>query len=219
MRRLIIAAIFLVIGASLFAAPDSGPLIKRAEEHFFQKRFRTALVYLRQARDIDPENPVIHSYMGDVYLVTGSLDEAEECFRTALELTKEPAREYFRLGQVLYLKKKPEAALAAYKSALEKNPGLAAARFQMGLVYYMMRDKEKTVAEWKEFLRLLPEDPQRPDIERAIALLSSKDFQFPADDKAKLPDPASSRIPYMKGDTETERESNKTENIIQKDDL
>lgn len=219
-RRLTLALCAFLTMQPILAAGDTAELIRRAEDHYFQKRFRTALILFKQARQQEPENPVIYTYMGDIYLIIGSLPEAEESFRVAVELTKEPSREYFRLGQVLYLRKKPVEALAAYKTALEKDPNYAVCRFQMGLVYfYLLKDKDKTISEWSQYITLAPDDPQKPEIQKAIDILKTPGFKFPvdpADVPVKIPDP--SRIPYMKGDEEKEKENNQTENIIQKDE-
>jgi len=228
LKRIQITALFLIVmpffGAADQASADHKKsaqenLFKRAEEHYFHRRFYTAKRILNRILEREPENARAYSYLGDIYLITGKLKKAEEHIRIAIELSKHPDREFYRLGQVLYLKKDAEGALRAYKEALKINPRLHICRFQMGLVYFRLkRDKQKTIAHWTAFRKLKPEDPQGPAIDRALELLKRTDFILP-DGKIELPKGADSRIPYKKAPPAQEKVNNKKEDIINIDEL
>ena len=170
---------------SLQAAPGPGTLLRKAEEHFFKKRFHIARRLLLRVIQADPENHKAYAYLGDIYLLEKKLNQALENFRIAAELSPRPAREYFRLGQTLYLKEDARGALGAYKKAYKLEPQMHSCLFQMGMVELeLRRNKKNTIAYWESFRRLAPRDPQGPDIDRALAILKRKGFKLPPRNKS-----------------------------------
>ena len=212
--------VFILFVLHLSGAPQKkeSKMLKKAENHYFHKRYYIASRILNRIIEMNPENAIAYSYLGDIYLTIGKLNKAEENIRIAIELSRYPDKELFRLGQILYLKKKPTGALNAFRKALKINPGLHSCRFQMGLTYLkLLYNKKKTIEHWIAFRKLSPDDPQGPVIDRAIAILRRKDYVLKKE--IVLPEGTDTRIPYKKGKPTGEKKVNKKEDIINIDDL
>lgn len=228
---IITAGDFILFRSSAIFAGDNSnkslrfnSLLKKAEGHYFNKKYYTALRLLKRYIDYDPENHKAYSYLGDIYLQIRKLDKAEESFRIASELTETPDREFYRIGQVLFLKKQGKKSLQAFQKAYKLNPAMSICYFQIGMVYLqLLRNKEQTIHYWSTFRQIAPDDPQGPEIDRALAILRQKDFRLPTAGK-KIPDilipiGSESRVPYKKSGPEKEKINNKSEDIIEIDDL
>ena len=222
-------------------------LLDRAEEHIIAERYRVAEKYLEKVKNIDPENSQAYSLAGDIHLIINQLDDAEKDFRLALELSKRKDREYFRLGQVFYLKEDDKTSRDFFMKALNENPALHICRFYLGMIELtLMRNKEKTIEHWVAYRKLSPDDPQGPEIDKAIELLRNKDFKLPPKEKKmegivvipgqngiiignsgtgngmqNIPIPESGKIimPDIKADPEKEKTLNEGEGIMIPDDL
>lgn len=162
------------------ARKEAQLLLDKAQKHILEGRFRVAEKILERVKTIDPENSMAYSLAGDIHLMTDELDRAEKDYLLALELSDRKDREYFRLGQLYYLKKNGDEAIKYFVKAMNENPGLYTCRFYIGMVQLTIkRDKEKTIEQWEAYRKLTPDDPQGPEIDKAIALLKQKDFQLP----------------------------------------
>jgi tetratricopeptide (TPR) repeat protein len=228
------------------AAKESAQsLLESAKQHIVEKRYRVAEKLLEKIKKIDPENPEVYSLSGDMHLIIGEYDLAESDFLVAIELSKRKDREYFRLGQVYLLKKDAKKAIAAFGSAINENPTLHISRFYLGMVYLKLeRNKEKTIEQWEKYRSMVPDDPQGPDIDRAIALLRQKDFVLPPPEKEiggdmqkllqlqqqlqilqqngvpmALPQSGSYYVPSIEANPEKEKSKSEGEGIIELDDL
>ena len=196
-------------------------LFGRAEQHYFKKNFHTAAELLKRVVEADPEHAQAHAYLGDVYLVERDADRAISHIRIAIELSKDPSREWFRLGQALYLKGDAARALDAYARAYRGDPQLHEVHFQTGAVHlHLLRDAKATVRDWLNFRRLRPDDPQGPAIDRAIHLLQDPNFKLPGPgNEPCLPGASDSRVPDRKPAPSESKEDNRTKEIIPVEEL
>ncbi|MDH5657301.1 MAG: hypothetical protein OEZ34_15420 [Spirochaetia bacterium] len=220
-------------------------LLDRAEEHILESRYRVAEKYLQKVKHIDPENAQAYSLSGDIHLIMNELDKAESDFRLALELSERKDREYFRLGQIYYLREEEKESRKYFMKALNENPKLHICRFYLGMIELnLLRNKEKTIFHWEAYRKLEPEDPQGPEIDRAIALLKDKNFKLPPKEKKQkgivviqgngngiviggsqilqgqsLPESGNIVMPDLKAAPEKEKTSNEGEGIMVPDDL
>ncbi|MEQ9364508.1 MAG: tetratricopeptide repeat protein [Leptospirales bacterium] len=206
--------------------PETRALLVRAEEHYYRKRHHIALKLFQLVIEREPEHALAYRYAGDIYLKRGDLDLAEEHLQIARELSAHPEQEWFRLGQVAYLRSDADAARLAFERALEMKPDFVICRFYLGFVSYrLQRDKERTIEHWESYRRLAPADPQGPAIDRAIEILRDPDYEIPkfdAGDEPRLPesaDGADTRVPYQPGRDENEKSENTGEELINIDDL
>ncbi len=154
-------------------------MMKRAEDHFFKKRYNVALKIFQLIITKDPENPLAYRYAGDIYLVKKKLKEAENHFYVARELSTQPQKEWLRLGQVHILAKKGKKAIKALETALELEPDLFLCHFYLGLAYYkIFRDKKNTIKHWSIYETKITGEEKRK-IQRAIAILKQKNYSIP----------------------------------------
>ena len=161
-------------------------LMKRAENHFFHKRYDIALRLFQDVIERDPENFLAYRSAGDILLLQNKLPEARKNFLIARDISPAPQQEYLRLGQLYILQKKSKHAIQALEKAikLDTKNKLAVSRFYLGVVYYkFIKDRKKarqeTIENWLKYLPYAP-PPEQIKLEKAIALLRSG---------AKLPRP------------------------------
>lgn len=184
--------------------------LKKGEDHFFARRFVSSLQWFRRAIDINPDNALAHAYTGDILLSLGEPDEALKHFRIAAELKSDPAPEYFRIGQIYYLKKEREQSEQYFKRALKSDPTLVEAHFYLGLLSYRMgRNREETLTHLKAFRTARPDFTDKEALNRAIALL--EDPKTKLDQSRDLIDIDPLRLFYRKENEQKEAARTRTE--------
>lgn len=88
----------------------------KAEEAIAQYRKALAL-------PIYPTPEIGYYNMGNAYLHLGRLQEAEEAYRTAVQLAPKMAAPYYGLGMTLWRAGRKDEARAAFKAARDLGPG------------------------------------------------------------------------------------------------
>lgn len=183
MKRTFLLSLLMFYNGSIFCQPkpitelsDQANLekeyLKKGEDHFFEKRFGTALQWLKKAIEINPDNATAHAYIGDILLTLGQYDDALKHFRVASELKSDPSLEYFRIGQIYYLQNNRLQAEASFKKALQSNPELVEAHFYIGLISYRDgRNRQETLSHLKLFREKRPDFIDGLKLDKAIAVL------------------------------------------------
>jgi len=97
---------------------DAGAMIGAGRLALALGRPGDATKLFQQAVARNPVNPEARIWLGDGYAMSNRLDEAENEIRSALELSRDYASGWFRLGVVLLRKGQHEAAL----EAMQKEP-------------------------------------------------------------------------------------------------
>jgi tetratricopeptide (TPR) repeat protein len=122
----------------------------------------------------------LHGVRGTEFLRGNRLVAALAEFREAARLQPTAARAYLGIGTVLstQAEAEPDAnrkralvdeALAAFEHALTLEPDNAEAHFDLGITYLRQRPTPAKVAEhFRAYLRLVPEAPQRAQMEETI---------------------------------------------------
>lgn len=211
--------------------PDSRALLVRAEEHYYKGRHHIALKLMQLVIEREPEHPLAYRYAGDIYLKRGELDLAEEHLQIARELSSRPEQEWFRLGQVGYLREDAAAARAAFLEALQLKPDFALCQLYLGFVSFRLeRDKAATIEHWTAFRTMAPDHEQGPAVDQALAVLQNPEYEIPeppqdpedAEKEPELPETADgkeTRVPYQPGDAEEAKSENDGAEIMNIDDL
>lgn len=155
-------------------------MLKRAEDHYFKKRYNVALKLFQVIIQKDPENQLAYRYAGDIFLIQKKLKEAKEHFELARELSPHPHEEWFRIAQVHILSEESEQARKSLRKALELKPDMYLCHFYLGLVYYnLLADKANTIKHWEIYREHVTGEEKRK-IERALEILRRKNFRFPS---------------------------------------
>jgi len=153
---------------------------KKAQQYFYAKKFSIASQLLKTILSQKPDHGEALSLMGDVFLMNQKYNDAIVYYNQAKEVKSNVYIEEYRLGQVYTELQKPQKAIYHFVAAYQKNNKLHISLYQCGYVSLVqLRDKEKTINYWQEFILKAPDDPQRPKIERVIALLRDVNFKLP----------------------------------------
>src|SRR5438876_4147308 len=100
-------------------------------------RFRTndvgsAIRLIRDAVERDPDNPIYHANLGNVFKDAGRLTDAIEAYRRALALRPEYAEVHNNLGYVLQASGMIEEGTAHYRKAISLRPTDYRAHYNLG---------------------------------------------------------------------------------------
>ena len=127
----------------------------------------------------------LHGARGSRLLEERRYDEALKEFREAAKLQPEAARSYLGIGSVLASQAEGETdqarrraladeAIGAFQHALELEPSDPTAHLNLGITYLRnRRDPALVVEHFRAYLRLVPETPQRAQMEETIRQLEA----------------------------------------------
>lgn len=115
-----------------------------------QGKFEDALEVYEMALRIDPSSALIYANMGmqfrELAQSPETWDQAERCFRKALELDPDCATAHLGLGMIAHdLQKGRELAITHLKRAIELDPEEATGHYQMGIMYLEERDAARAL--------------------------------------------------------------------------
>jgi len=123
---------------------------------------------------LEPALAEAHRGLGEVALWKGDVGTAEREFRIAVSSTPPSARAANFLGYLLTRQGKYTEAADQYETALRLDPGLTDAHRSLGLLYAeRIRNRERAVAHLKAALRMDPEQPQAPELQKLLLRLES----------------------------------------------
>lgn len=88
-----------------------------------------------EAVKADPQLIEAHLNLGLLHHIGDRLDQAETCYRRAIESAPDEPRGYFNLAGVLKQKDDRQGAIAAYTAAIQRQPDLMEAHEQLALLY------------------------------------------------------------------------------------
>ncbi len=133
----------------------------KGEEYFFKKSFTVAEIFFKKVIEINPENFIAHSYLGEIYLYFKKLEEAIYHFQIAVELQKNqkhhfPEKEYFRLAQANYLKKDKEKTKFYCEQILKKNQNFYPCYYYLGMIAIEYeKNRGSALIHFQKYLELL----------------------------------------------------------------
>ncbi len=151
--------------------------LKKGEEHFFKKRFLTSEIYFLRVIEINPENSIAHSYLGEIYLANKQYEKAIHHFKIASELrtnpnfnnknassqilflnslnSKEitiPIKEYFRLSQSYFLLNEYPQSEEYCKRIINTHPDFFQCYYYLGMIQFKhYKNREKTLQFFKQY--------------------------------------------------------------------
>src|SRR5256885_581237 len=117
-----------------------------------------------------------HSQLGDIYFQQGKLDQAEACYRAALERDADDIDTRAHLGQCLLRKKKPQEARPLLEKVCAENPKHDYGHSLMALAetQVALGETDGAIATWKRVLE--DHSYARARVQLAELYLQKKEF-------------------------------------------
>jgi tetratricopeptide (TPR) repeat protein len=168
-KRIALAgALFLatlaVFGASIF--------FEKGEALFVQNKPQDARPLLENALNDDPSNEKIYLYLGIIYQQLGDPQKAIDVLKKGLNVaTNFKDLFYYNMGNDFFSRKEYSFAEESYNSALSANHNLAEAYLNRANSRLQLQNYPGALADYTLFLQMKPQDPQRPNIEKVMALI------------------------------------------------
>lgn len=123
---------------------------------FRNRDFESAIRLIREAIQRDPDNPIYHGNLGNVFKDAGRPTEAIAAYRRALEIDPGYAEINNNLGYVLQIGGKTDEAIAHYRKAIGSRPDNYRAHYNLGNALALSGRNEEAVAAFREAAGLNP---------------------------------------------------------------
>jgi len=169
MKRLILAGFLLLSCAAVFGV---SAFFDKGEALFVQNKPQDAQPLLESALNEDPSNEKIYLYLGIIYQQLGDAQKAIDILKRGLSIASTyKDLFYYNMGNDFFSRKEFAFAEEMYNDALAANKDLSKAYLNRAQARLQLQNYSGAVADYTLFLQLVPQDPQRPSIEKLIALL------------------------------------------------
>jgi tetratricopeptide (TPR) repeat protein len=142
-------------------APDSAEMHQvLAQAAASQDDFAGAIAQYRKALESNPQLPEVHYELGQMALANSRAEparqEAEKEFKLSLAEDPSNAYDHYMLGEIAWLRSKPQDALASYERALALDPGLVDAHIAAGKALVLLDRSAEALNQLQEAVRLDP---------------------------------------------------------------
>ncbi|CUQ67426.1 tetratricopeptide repeat protein [Candidatus Nitrospira inopinata] len=101
-----------------------------------------------------PQSAQHENLLGELWLATRDMDQAEQSFKKAIELDNSLLVAYMNLGQLYYQAEKMDRAAAEYQAVVDKEPQAIQAHMMLGVIHEQKREYEKAKARYEKILAL-----------------------------------------------------------------
>jgi tetratricopeptide (TPR) repeat protein len=166
---------------------QQNPKFQKAREYYYQGKYAMAMVFLEDLSLSYPEEAEIYTYLGDALYHLKKYPEALLNYRKANEILpkiqdgqKIKAQNYFQMGNIYFLLRNAESAMAHFELAAMTDAGMIMGYWEKGYTaLFLLRDKEATVKAWQEYLLLVTDPKEKEKVTGAINLLKKPEFKLP----------------------------------------
>lgn len=118
-------------------------------------RIQEGVDYLLQAISLNPE-PAYYKDLGDIYQDNKYLDQAVNCYLSAIKLDPSFIEAIYELGKTYLLKNDYQKAEEAFLSVLAVDSGFVEALTNLGIIEYFKKDFNKAILYYKKAIELNP---------------------------------------------------------------
>ena len=165
----VIACALLFAAGAAFGASQ---FFDKGEQLFVQNKPRDAQPLLESALTDDPSNEKIYLYLGIIYQQLGDPQKAIDILKRGLDASSTyKDLFYYNMGNDFFSRKEYAFAEEMYNSALSANSNLAEGHLNRANARLQLQNFTGALSDYTVFLQLRPQDPQRPNIEKVMALL------------------------------------------------
>lgn len=138
--------------------------------YFIQKKFDEAEKSYSEALKSHPKYALVLISLGRLRIVQKNFDGAVEVLDQAVKIEPGSAQANYFLGEAYLQIKKGSKAVAYLYEALRIDPlGMAEAHLRLAALYHGAGMKEKAAIEYEQFLKKIPDYPDRKKLEQYIA--------------------------------------------------
>ncbi len=184
MKRILAAVLMMLGTAAVFGASD---YFSKGEALFVQNKPQDARPLLESALNEDPANEKTYLYLGIIYQQLGDTQKAIDILKQGLGVsTAYKELFYYNIGNDLYSRKDFAGAEQMYTSAIDAKKDLAESYLNRANARLQLKNLDGAFSDYAYFLQLSPQDPQRPSIEKLMALLRKVQDQQQAEQQAAL---------------------------------
>jgi tetratricopeptide (TPR) repeat protein len=133
-----------------------------------------AILNYKKAEELDPKSPKAKLRIGQLRYRTKQYQDAQTYYKDALLIDSTYAPAYLELGVTFAKAGQNEVAKKYYKKYLELSNNVSA-KVKYGLVLFELRDFTEAIKQFDEVLAL---DPNRNDLNRALAFCYYEDKKY-----------------------------------------
>jgi tetratricopeptide (TPR) repeat protein len=201
-KRLFLTILFLIPGTMCVFAQDAMPQtpFQLGEKYWVENKPEEAKVQFEAALIRDNRNEKVYYYLGMIYEQLKNNQKAIEILRNGLLISRSMTHLfYYMIGNNYFLLNDFTLAEKNFTQAIGEDSLFALAYLNRANARMKLIQYKTAVDDYKTYLRLEPATPQRPQIERLIALLEG-DLAAQAD----LLDSVLNSIKNASSDTKTE---------------
>jgi protein O-GlcNAc transferase len=123
---------------------------------FRNKDYESAIRLIRAAIRRDPDNPIYHGNLGNVFKDAGRPGDAIAAYRRALEIDPGYAEVHNNLGYVLQIGGQMKEAIGHYHKAIASRPDNYRAHYNLGNALFLSGRNEEAVAAFRAAAGLNP---------------------------------------------------------------
>jgi len=167
--KLLSAFVLLLVSAALFGASE---FFDKGEALFVQNKPQDARPLLESALNDDPSNEKAYLYLGIIYQQLGDAQKAIDILKRGLGIAAAfKDLFYYNMGNDFFFRNEFTSAEEMYSSAIDSNKNLAVSYLNRANTRLQLQNLDGALADYSLFLQLAPQDPQRPSIEKVMALI------------------------------------------------
>jgi tetratricopeptide (TPR) repeat protein len=139
-----------------------------------QNDIGAAIEHLTSYTAFQPQSADGWIKLGNAQTRARRLDQAERCYKNALERRPRDAEALNGLGNVAFHRRRTQEALSLFTSALGENAKYAPAVFNIAVVHQSQNNRQQALDELKQYASLAPNAPNIDVVHGAIEQLESE---------------------------------------------
>ena len=165
---------FLALTLHILLAEED--LMKKADNYFAKGKFSLAEVFYKKAIQDSPEDFHANFNLGKIYFIQRDHANTVKYMERAYDI--DPKNEIlFYIGNSYVNNDQPEKGLSTYSNLIRKDPDYADVYLNAGNIgLKKLYNKYLTIVHWEKFLEIRPDDPQAPNIRKALEYLRDPNF-------------------------------------------
>ena len=157
-----------------------GRLLAAVRQMIGERRFGDAIPLMLEAAALEPENALIQTDLGRLYLEAGRFEDALAPLRCAIALNPGGPIAYWHVGVALQHLRETGDAIEALERAVQLQPSLADAHYRLGLLHEEESRSQQALESYRIAARLAVDRPVRQFIQARVCVLEGREEEAEA---------------------------------------